>query len=436
MLLTTPKVPLPAVGDYDLLHKIADGGVASVYRGRHRATGAAVAVKLVPASAAGQDVVLRRLRLEFDASRELDHPHLVRALDFGRAGPFAYLVLEFVDGDSLGERIHRTGRLPEGEAVRLAVEVARGLVALHGRGLIHRDVKPDNILVTPDGRARLADLGLVKEAQSELNLTRTGRGLGTPHFMAPEQFHDAKGADPRYDVYGLGATLYMAVTAVLPFGDTNLLNAWMRKLRNDLPPARELAPGLSTRVDWAIRRAMSADPARRPASCDEFIEDLTGRGAWAEPAGGTGGAAGPEWHLAYTDESGARQSARGSTEDLRRSLRDGLLGDAGNVSASREEGGPFRPLREHPEFRDLLIEPAPLPTPCPAPQDRAAEVPPPGGAALVPSAASQPPARLRAPGGPTGPAEAAGAAHGWPSGLVLAALALGGFVSGLWWLAR
>jgi hypothetical protein len=178
---------------------------------------------------------------------------------------------------------------------------------------------------------------------------------------------------------------------------------------------------------------MSADPARRPASCDEFIEDLTGHGTWQEPAAGAGGAAGPEWHLAYTDESGARQSARGGTEDVRRLLRDGLLGDAGNVSAGREEGGPFRPLRELPEFRDLLIEPAPLPTPCPAPQGRAAATPSASGVVSVPPAASEPSAFPAAAGGP---AEGAGEPHGWPSGLVLAALAVGGFVSGLWWLAR
>src|SRR5262249_14803212 len=154
-------------------------------------------------------------------------------------GNAAYLVLELVDGESLGARIERQGPLPEDEAVRLVVQIGQALEAVHKRGMVHRDVKPDNILLSSDGRARLTDLGLVKDAGTELNLTRTGRGLGTPHFMAPEQFRNAKQADPRYDVYGLAATLYMAVTGALPFAGCGPMDAYMRKLGEDLAPPRE-----------------------------------------------------------------------------------------------------------------------------------------------------------------------------------------------------
>src|SRR5262249_12482852 len=152
---------------------------------------------------------------------------------------------------------------------------AQALYRAHKQGLIHRDVKPDNIMVMPDGTAKLADLGLVKEVETDLNLTRTGRGSATPHFMAPEQIRNAKNADVGCDIYSMAATLYMAVTGELPFKSCGPLDAWMKKIHNELPPARQLAPELSERTDWAIRRAMSANPEDRPASCREFVEDLT-----------------------------------------------------------------------------------------------------------------------------------------------------------------
>ena len=120
--------------------------------------------------------------------------------------------MEFVDGQSLGRKLEHAGPLTEMEALRLIAQVAQGLRLAHKKGLIHRNVKPDNILMTAQGQAKLADLGLVKEVETDLNLTRTGRGLGTPHFMAPEQFRNAKYVDIRSDIYSLAATLYMMVT--------------------------------------------------------------------------------------------------------------------------------------------------------------------------------------------------------------------------------
>jgi serine/threonine protein kinase len=121
-------------------------------------------------------------------------------------GPHPFLVMEFVDGESLGQRIERAGAVPEAEAVQLIAQVCDGLQRAHKQGLVHRDVKPDNIMVNLEGVAKLTDMGLVKEVDNDLNLTKTGRGLGTPHYMAPEQFRNAKTVDVRGDVYSLGAT--------------------------------------------------------------------------------------------------------------------------------------------------------------------------------------------------------------------------------------
>jgi eukaryotic-like serine/threonine-protein kinase len=352
-----------SVGNYDLLEKIAEGGMGAIYRGRHRDNGAIVAIKIMAPHLTRNPLLLKRFEQEFRAASRLDHPNIVRALDYSDNGNRPYLVMEFVEGESLGQKLEREGRMPEAEAIRLIAQVAQGLHRAHKQNLVHRDVKPDNILVTPDGIAKLADLGLVKETETDLNLTRTGRGLGTPHFMAPEQFRNAKGADIRCDIYSLGATLYQMVTGDLPFRSNGPLDAWMKKIQNDLTPPRMLVPTLSERLDWAIIRAMSADPERRPTSCREFVEDLTGHSTRRLPSGLSGTATSETWFLVYKDENGTSHTVKGSTSAIRRSLRDGLLGDAENVRASRLKSGPFEPLREFPEFRDMLVTAAPLAVP-------------------------------------------------------------------------
>jgi serine/threonine protein kinase len=269
--------------------------------------------------------------------------------------------MEFVDGESLGQRIERDGQIPETEAVQIIALAAQGLHHAHKNGMIHRDIKPDNIMVTKDGQVKLADLGLVKEADNDINLTRTGRGLGTPHFMAPEQFRNAKNADVKCDIYSMGATLYQMVTGELPFKSMGPLDAWMKKINNELMPPRQVVPNLSERIDWAILRAMSADPEKRPDSCREFVEDLTGqstRKAAAVPE--ADGAAQDTWFLQYQDETGESHMVKGSMVGIRRSLKEGLLGDAGNAVASRSKSGQFLPLKSHPEFRDLVVSAAPL----------------------------------------------------------------------------
>jgi serine/threonine protein kinase len=352
-----------SVGSYDLLEKVAEGGMGAIYRGRHRETGQIVAIKIMPPHMAQNPVLLKRFEQEFRAASRLDHPNIVRALDYGDNGNMPYLVMEFVEGESLGQKLEREGRMTESEAIRVIAQVAQGLHRAHKQNLVHRDVKPDNILVTPDGIAKLADLGLVKETETDLNLTRTGRGLGTPHFMAPEQFRNAKNADIRCDIYSLGATLYQMVTGELPFRSNGPLDAWMKKIQNELTPPRRLVPTLSERLDWAIRRAMSADPEKRPVSCREFIEDLTGHSTRRLPAMDSNIPQQELWYLVYKDETGMPHTVKGSISAVRRSLKDGLLGDAGNVRAARAKVGPFEPLRSHPEFRDMVVEAAPLSVP-------------------------------------------------------------------------
>ena len=274
---TTRAAPaLQVIGPYAILAKVGEGSFGAVYKARHPKTGAIVAIKVITPMEDTDPILIKRFEQEFRSARRCNHPNLVRGLAFGRDGASYYLVMEFVDGPSLGDRIERDKRLSEDEAVPLVVQIAQGLHHAHQQGIIHRDVKPDNILIGPNGQAKLTDLGLGKDIETDGTLTRPSTGLGTPYFMAPEQFQDAKHVDVRCDIYSLGATLYMAVTGTLPFSQ-RIGGSLKKKLSDDLKPPRQLVPGLSEQVELAIRRSVRAAPEQRFATCLEFIEALTGR---------------------------------------------------------------------------------------------------------------------------------------------------------------
>jgi serine/threonine protein kinase len=353
----------PQLGNYEIVSKIADGGMGTVYKAKHRSNGQVVAVKVIAPTTAKNPILLKRFQQEFEAAKLLDHPNVVRALEYHGGGPNPFLVMEFVDGESLGQRMERIGAFPETDAIKIIAQVCEGLQRAHKQGLVHRDVKPDNILVTKDGVAKLTDMGLVKDVEGDLNLTKTGRGLGTPHFMAPEQFRNAKTVDVRGDIYALGATMYAIVTGLIPFENASPLDCWMKKIRNEFPPPKELNPAVSDRIDWAIRRAMSAEPNRRPASCREFLEDITGQSRntpirLGEQAGLTQTAPSDIWYMVYKDETGATHTVKGTTEGIRNALANRLLGDAASVLVSRTKTGHFQSLASIPEFRDLVVHPA------------------------------------------------------------------------------
>jgi serine/threonine protein kinase len=339
--------------------------------------------------------------------------------------------MEFVEGESLGQKIDREGGLPENEAIRLIAQVAQGLHRAHKQNLVHRDVKPDNILVNASGSAKLADLGLVKETETDLNLTRTGRGLGTPHFMAPEQFRNAKNADARCDIYSLGATLYMMVTGELPFKSNGPLDAWMKKIQNDLTPPRQLVPTLSERLDWAIMRAMSADPSKRPATCREFVEDLTGHSTRRVPVADNTLSPAEIWYLVYKDEAGTPHTVKGNASAIRRSLRDGLLGDASNIRAARVKAGPFEPLVSYPEFRDLVVTASPIPVPPNPPSGRSKASANVGANTSAEQPALQAPHISLGSDDPGGPTQGFGGWVMWALLLLLAGIGAG---LAVWWM--
>src|SRR5205823_12627498 len=181
---------LRRLGKYELFEKLGGGGCGTVYRGRDSGTGEIVAVKVLKPELAGHALLIKRFEQEFLATRVLDNPHIVRALDFGRDREAIFLVMEFVDGKDIWAHLEDRRRMSEAEAIGPVEQIAKALDEAHAQGMIHRDVKPDNILLLPDGTAKLTDFGLVKDLGSELNLTDATDILGTPNFMAPEQFDD------------------------------------------------------------------------------------------------------------------------------------------------------------------------------------------------------------------------------------------------------
>ena len=355
------QIGLREIGQYELLSKIAEGGMGAVYKARHRDSHDIVAIKIIPAETARNPVLLKRFEQEFRAASLIDHPNVVKAIEYCAAGPSPFLVMEFVDGLSLGEKVEKEGALPEDISLHIIAQVCEGLHRAHKQGLIHRDVKPDNILVTNDGIAKLTDLGLVKDIEGEMNLTRTGKGLGTPHFMAPEQFRNAKNADVRCDIYSLGATLYMMVTGQIPFSKTSPLDCWLRKTKDDLAAPKAVMKRLSDRMDFAIRRSMRANPTERPANCREFMEDLTGV-PWrpgltpvlATESVLAAAESNSVWYMVYYD-AGIARTVKGTTDTIRKNVQANTLGDPNTVLVSRTKAGSFAPLRSTPEFRDLLF---------------------------------------------------------------------------------
>lgn len=266
----------PVSKRFEFLEPIGTGGMGTVYCARDRDSGDFVAIKVMRESLSENPTLHRRLAREFKAAHELDHPNIVRALALENDGTTSYVVFELVKGCSLGDHIEAQGRIPEPEAVRIITQVAQALHYAHQRQVVHRDVKPDNILMLSDGRVKLTDFGLAKDF-SQIDdecLTRAASGLGTPHFMAPEQFADARGAGPLCDVYSLGATLYNMLTGLLPFDAKLPVAILAKKEMAAIDPVRSVAPEASAHIEATIRAAVDPDPAKRPDTCLTFFRML------------------------------------------------------------------------------------------------------------------------------------------------------------------
>ncbi len=188
-----------------------------------------------------------------------------------------YLMMEFVPGQSLDKQLKNQGPMPLSAALPVFRQVAEALGFIHQNLLIHRDIKPGNILIDPDGDAKLADLGLIKDLDSHSFLTNSRTGLGTLEFAAPEQFDDAKNVDLRCDIYALAASLYLALTGVFPFGRGSQMRVLKHKLDHQFTPLAQVIDGVSPALDQVVIRSLHPDPNIRPASTAEFLRGMSGQ---------------------------------------------------------------------------------------------------------------------------------------------------------------
>lgn len=378
-----------ALDGYCLLRKLGGGGMSTVYLAFRESDGRQFAIKVLDEKLAADPQAVKRFVREVKLSTDprLVSPHLIRGIDHGRdesTGRY-YLVMEYVPGATAQAELDRVVKLSIADAVAVARDVAQALQVLHCQGVIHRDVKPDNILLSPAGVAKLGDFGLAKVQEgTDGQLTAHSQGFGTSQYMPYEQALNAGFVDCRSDIYALGATLYHLLTGELPFPGKNHLEIVARKERGDYRRAREANPEVPANLDDIVARMLATSPRDRYPTAAALISDLDRTGLAAKlPSFGqldlalqdplvrtrlTGGTNAPTrpslprppantgiWGLRWRGRQGEWEKRHAPAEQVVRWLSDGRLPP--DTQATRPGGKTFRPLRDYPEFRTVPVPP-------------------------------------------------------------------------------
>ncbi len=259
-------------GRYRLEARIGAGGMSTVYRATDETLQRQVAIKLMNREIASDSDQLERFRREGRAVAQLSHPHIVGVIDYGEDDGRPYIVFEYVEGETLKERIRRTGRLPTTEAVAYAIEIARALGVAHARHIVHRDVKPQNVLIDEEGSAKVTDFGIARTLDEE-GLTADGRVLGTTDYVSPEQAL-GRPVTGQSDLYSLGIVLYEMLTGEVPFKGENQVAVAMKHVREELPDVQAKRPEVSSALAAIVDTATAKRVEDRYADDAELIADL------------------------------------------------------------------------------------------------------------------------------------------------------------------
>ena len=261
--MSAEPTPGAAFGDYEILAELGAGGMGRVFRARHLTLQREVALKVLSERFASDESYRLRFLKEARAAARLNHPNIVQIYDFGRVEATFYLAMEFVLGESVGDYLRRNGSFSEADAVATVRQACTALRVAHGAGIVHRDVKPDNLIISADGVVKLVDLGLAKSVADDEHLTQTGVVSGTPHYISPEQIAGLKDVDGRADIYSLGATLFHMVTGRTPFDGSSPMVIVSKHLHDDPEDPRAFAPALSDGLCAVIRKMMARDRDQR-----------------------------------------------------------------------------------------------------------------------------------------------------------------------------
>jgi hypothetical protein len=278
-------------GRFRLEERVGSGGMSTVYRAFDETLERWVAIKILQTEIAEDDDQLERFRREARTVARLNHPHVVTVIDAGEDQGLPYIVFEYISGETLKDRIRRFGRLPVPEALAYGIEISRALEAAHAEKLVHRDVKPQNVLLDTDGRAKVTDFGIARSLEGEGGLTLAGRVLGTTDYVSPEQ---ALGQEvtPQSDIYSLGIVLYEMLTGDVPFRADAPVAVAMKHVREPLPDVQSARPEVSANTAAIVDNATAKETRNRYSTVEQMRGDLEGALALeASRAGATSGEA-------------------------------------------------------------------------------------------------------------------------------------------------
>ena len=289
-----------AVGEqFEFIRLLGRGGMGFVYLARERGLERLVAIKVLSPDVAASEQTRERFRREARTAAALAHPNILPLLSFGEVGDLPYLVMGYVRGESLAERLQREGRLPHDVARRILAELSDALDYAHRHGVVHRDIKPENILIEDEsGRAILADFGIAKARSSGESITQTGVVIGTPQYMSPEQAAGENAVDGRSDIYSLGVLGFVMLTGRPLFDGKNVREVFVRRATQEIPPLHIALSDVPDDLVSAIRRSLPNDPAARwqdarslhraltpavatSAGLPDELQDIPGFGLWA-----------------------------------------------------------------------------------------------------------------------------------------------------------
>ncbi len=260
---------------YKILSKLGAGAMATVFKAKQISLDRMVAIKVLPRKFTTNPQFIERFYAEGRAAAQLNHPNIVQAYDVGKAGDYHYFVMEYVEGSTVYDVIVKNRRYNEQEAIDITIQVAEALQHAHERGLIHRDVKPKNIMLTSAGAAKLADMGLARAiSDKEAAEAEQGKAFGTPYYISPEQIRGEMNITPAADIYSLGATLYHMVTGAVPFDGKNPSAVMHKHLKAELVAPDHVNPKLSAGLSEVIEMMMAKDPKARYRNCKDVISDL------------------------------------------------------------------------------------------------------------------------------------------------------------------
>jgi serine/threonine-protein kinase len=259
-------------GRYQIIRCLGQGGMGTVYEAFDAELERTIALKTIRPDLAANSAALRRLKQETLLTRQIAHRNVVRVFDLGVAGPLRFITMEFVDGADLRSLLVKRGKFPPKEAVALMQQVCEGLQAAHAEDVIHRDLKPQNILVGRDRRARIVDFGLARSFE-HTGITRTGAVLGTPHYMAPEQAM-GKQSDARSDIFALGVVFFEVLTGELPFPAESVMESFLARTRDRARPIAYVDPAVPHWLARIVMRCLERDPAHRYQTVQHLLEDL------------------------------------------------------------------------------------------------------------------------------------------------------------------